>query len=159
MLLLRLIPYVYQECWQVFLPDLLSVLPETSSRQCCESSCKPKCNRYYQLAQVRRLFFALLFFMQAKLIVSIASVIAGLATVVLIYLLSRGNSFSIGRLILIGIGIQAMLDALISYLTADWCRTRSPCSNQMAQWQPKWLSNARTSTSLILLFSSLHLSL
>lgn len=49
-------------------------------------------------------------------IVSAASVIAGLATVVLIYLLSRGKSFSIGRLILIGIGIQAMLDAVISYL-------------------------------------------
>ncbi|WP_438346955.1 FecCD family ABC transporter permease [Paenibacillus sp. FA6] len=49
-------------------------------------------------------------------IVSIASVIAGLATVILIYFLSRGKSFSIGRLILIGIGIQAMLDAVISYL-------------------------------------------
>lgn len=49
-------------------------------------------------------------------IVSIASVVAGLATVLLIYILSRGKSFSIGRLILIGIGIQAMLGALISYL-------------------------------------------
>jgi len=49
-------------------------------------------------------------------VVSIASVIAGLATVILIYILSRGKSFSIGRLILIGIGIQAMLGALISYL-------------------------------------------
>lgn len=49
-------------------------------------------------------------------VVSIASVIAGLATVTLIYILSRGKSFSIGRLILIGIGIQAMLNALISYL-------------------------------------------
>lgn len=49
-------------------------------------------------------------------VVSIASVIAGLATVILIYILSRGTSFSIGRLILIGIGIQAMLGALISYL-------------------------------------------
>ncbi|WP_050184205.1 FecCD family ABC transporter permease [Domibacillus robiginosus] len=49
-------------------------------------------------------------------VVSIASVIAGLATVILIYVLSRGKSFSIGRLILIGIGIQAMLDALVSYL-------------------------------------------
>jgi iron complex transport system permease protein len=49
-------------------------------------------------------------------IVSIASVIAGLATVILIYVLSRGRSFSIGRLILVGIGIQAMIDALISYL-------------------------------------------
>lgn len=49
-------------------------------------------------------------------VISVASVIAGLATAFLIYLLSRGRSFSIGRLILVGIGIQAMLDAVISYL-------------------------------------------
>jgi iron complex transport system permease protein len=49
-------------------------------------------------------------------IVSVASVIAGLATVLFIYILSRGKTFSIGRLILVGIGIQAMLDAVISYL-------------------------------------------
>ncbi len=52
----------------------------------------------------------------SRAVVSIASVIAGLATVILMYLLSRGKSFSIGRLILIGIGMQAMLDSLISYL-------------------------------------------
>jgi len=49
-------------------------------------------------------------------VVSFASVIAGLATVLFIYMLSRGKAFSIGRLILVGIGIQAMLDAVISYL-------------------------------------------
>lgn len=49
-------------------------------------------------------------------VVSIASVIAGLATVILIYIFSRGKTFSVGRLILVGIGIQAMLNALISYL-------------------------------------------
>jgi len=49
-------------------------------------------------------------------VVSAASIIAGLATVIVMYVLSRGKSFSIGRLILIGIGIQAMLDAVISYL-------------------------------------------
>ncbi|MFT8322761.1 MAG: iron chelate uptake ABC transporter family permease subunit [Bacillus sp. (in: firmicutes)] len=48
--------------------------------------------------------------------VSIASIIGGLATVLIIYLFSRGTSFSIGRIILVGIGIQAMLNALISYL-------------------------------------------
>ncbi|SDP63631.1 iron complex transport system permease protein [Litchfieldia salsa] len=48
--------------------------------------------------------------------VSVASVIGGLATVFIIFLLSKGSSFSIGRLILIGIGIQAMLNAVISYL-------------------------------------------
>ncbi|MCM3162557.1 iron chelate uptake ABC transporter family permease subunit [Metabacillus litoralis] len=48
--------------------------------------------------------------------VSIASIIGGLATVMAIFLLSKGTSFSIGRLILIGIGIQAMLNAVVSYL-------------------------------------------
>ncbi|MBZ9536310.1 iron chelate uptake ABC transporter family permease subunit [Cytobacillus oceanisediminis] len=48
--------------------------------------------------------------------VSIASIIGGLVTVIVIFLLSKGSSFSIGRLILIGIGIQAMLNAVISYL-------------------------------------------
>ncbi|TLS48911.1 iron ABC transporter permease [Paenibacillus antri] len=48
--------------------------------------------------------------------VSVASVVAGLITVLLIYALSRGRTFSIGRLILVGIGIQAMLNAVISYL-------------------------------------------
>jgi iron complex transport system permease protein len=49
-------------------------------------------------------------------VISIASVVAGLATTLLIYLLSRGKIFSVGRLILIGIGLQAMLDAMVSYL-------------------------------------------
>ncbi|MDQ0230903.1 iron complex transport system permease protein [Metabacillus malikii] len=48
--------------------------------------------------------------------VSIASIFGGLATVIVIFLLSKSHSFSIGRLILIGIGIQAMLNAVISYL-------------------------------------------
>lgn len=48
--------------------------------------------------------------------ISIASVIGGLTTVLVIYFLSKGSSFSIGRLILIGIGIQAMLTAVINYL-------------------------------------------
>lgn len=49
-------------------------------------------------------------------IVSITSVIAAMLTVILIYVFSRGKSFSIGRLILVGIGMQAMLNAIISYL-------------------------------------------
>jgi len=49
-------------------------------------------------------------------VVSAASIVAGLATVTVMYILSRGRSFSIGRLILVGIGLQAMLDAVISYL-------------------------------------------
>ncbi len=48
--------------------------------------------------------------------VSIAAVVSGLLVSTLIYILSRGGSFSGGRLILIGIGLQAMLNAVISYL-------------------------------------------
>ena len=48
--------------------------------------------------------------------VSIISVISGLLVSMLIYLLSKNISFSGSRLILIGIGIQAMLQAAISFL-------------------------------------------
>lgn len=49
-------------------------------------------------------------------LVSASAVITGLTVAFLIYILSRGGSFSGGRLILIGIGIQAMLNAVISFL-------------------------------------------
>lgn len=49
-------------------------------------------------------------------LVSIAGVAAGIFVALLIYVLSRGGGFSGGRLILIGIGIQAMLNSVISYL-------------------------------------------
>lgn len=47
---------------------------------------------------------------------SFMAVVAGLLTTGLIYALSNGGGFSGGKLILIGIGIQAMLNALISYM-------------------------------------------
>jgi iron complex transport system permease protein len=49
-------------------------------------------------------------------LVSAIAVISGLVVAGLIYALSKGGSFSGGRLILIGIGIQAMLNAVISFL-------------------------------------------
>lgn len=49
-------------------------------------------------------------------IVSIIAVISGLIVAGLIYTLSKGGSFSGGKLILIGIGVQSMLNALISFL-------------------------------------------
>jgi iron complex transport system permease protein len=60
--------------------------------------------------------FCIIVLQASNMVVSIASVVGGLATVLVIFLLSKGTSFSIGRLILIGIGIQAMLNAVISYL-------------------------------------------
>ena len=60
--------------------------------------------------------FCIIVLHASNTIVSIASVIGGLVTVLIIYFLAKGASFSIGRLILIGIGIQAMLTAAINYL-------------------------------------------
>ncbi|MBP3953345.1 FecCD family ABC transporter permease [Bacillus suaedae] len=60
--------------------------------------------------------FCIIVLQASNMVVSIASVIGGLVTVIAIFALSRGTSFSIGRLILIGIGIQAMLNAVVSYL-------------------------------------------
>jgi iron complex transport system permease protein len=49
-------------------------------------------------------------------IVSVVAVISGLLVAVLIYMFSKVGSFSGGKLILVGIGIQAMLHAVISFL-------------------------------------------
>lgn len=48
--------------------------------------------------------------------VSIVALLSGLLVAGLIYFLSQGKNFSTGRMILIGIGIQAMLKAVISFL-------------------------------------------
>ena len=47
--------------------------------------------------------------------VSIAAVLGGTLTAFFIYLLSKGGKYNGGRLILIGLGVQAMLTALINY--------------------------------------------
>lgn len=60
--------------------------------------------------------FCIVILQVSNAVISIASLLAGLITVIVIYGLSRVRGFSIGRLILIGIGVQAMFDALISYL-------------------------------------------
>ena len=60
--------------------------------------------------------FCIIILHSSNTVISIAAVIGGLITVIVMYLLSRGRAFSIGRLIIIGIGMQAMLDAVISFL-------------------------------------------
>lgn len=50
--------------------------------------------------------------------VSLAAIASGTIVSLLIYLLSKGSRFSSSRLILIGIGIQAMINSLISYILA-----------------------------------------
>ena len=60
--------------------------------------------------------FCIIALQSSEAVISIASVIAGLLTVIVIYILARGKAFSIGRLILVGIGIQAMCNSIITYL-------------------------------------------
>ena len=60
--------------------------------------------------------FCIILLQASNAMISLAAVAGGLITALVIYVLSRGASFSIGRLILIGIGIQAMLNAVINYL-------------------------------------------
>ncbi|MFT4219522.1 MAG: iron chelate uptake ABC transporter family permease subunit [Microbacterium sp.] len=53
----------------------------------------------------------------------LASLGAGIATAVVIYVAARGGESTGGRLILIGIGVGAMLDAVVAYLllgAAEW---------------------------------------
>lgn len=60
--------------------------------------------------------FCILVLQISGTVVSITAVISGLVVAILLFVLSKGGSFSGGRLILIGIGVQAMLNAAISYL-------------------------------------------
>ncbi|WP_184250576.1 FecCD family ABC transporter permease [Gracilibacillus halotolerans] len=60
--------------------------------------------------------FCIVILHTSNAVVSISSIVGGLVTVLFIYVFSKGKSFSIGRLILVGIGIQAMLNSFISYL-------------------------------------------
>ncbi len=60
--------------------------------------------------------FCLIVLKASGALVSMSAVGTGLAVTLLIYALSRGGSFSGGRLILIGIGMQAMLNAVVSFL-------------------------------------------
>ncbi|MFV0528201.1 MAG: FecCD family ABC transporter permease [Lachnospiraceae bacterium] len=60
--------------------------------------------------------FCLLVLRLSGSIVSIAALVAGLVVAAVIYFLAQGKSFSKARLILIGIGVQAMLDAVISFV-------------------------------------------
>lgn len=48
--------------------------------------------------------------------VYIVSIAAGLATTLTMFLMVRGKRFSASKLILVGIGVQAMLNAVVSYI-------------------------------------------
>lgn len=111
--------------------------------------------------------FCILVLQTNNSIVSIVAILAGLATVVLIYGLSKGRTFSVGRLILVGIGVQAMLSAVISYLLMRGAQEDLPSAM-------RWLSGSLNGAQLdavyplmltviicspIVMFLSKHLSI
>lgn len=63
--------------------------------------------------------FCILVLNYSSFITSIISTIFGIFVAMLIYTLSKGNVFSNNRLILIGIGVQTMLNAFISYIMVN----------------------------------------
>jgi iron complex transport system permease protein len=90
-------------------------------------------------------------------LVSIAAVISGLLVALIIYLLSRSGGFSGGKLILIGIGIQAMIQSAISYLILRSNQNDIPSA---LRWLSGSLNGVRLSAlpglvSVVLIFSSL----
>lgn len=66
---------------------------------------------------------------------SALSVAGGLVTVLIIYTLTRSKGYSGGRLILVGIGLQAMLNALVSWLLLISSETNVPAAL-------RWLSGS-----------------
>lgn len=60
--------------------------------------------------------FCILILQMSGAIVSIISIVFGLFIAAIIYLCAQKNSFSGSRMILIGLGMQAMMNAVISYV-------------------------------------------
>ncbi len=99
--------------------------------------------------------FCILVLHASGTVVSVAAVIAGLATTALIYALSSAGSFSGGRLILIGIGMQAMLGALVSYLLLNASSYDVPAA---LRWLSGSLNGIRLSDTPVLILSVALLS-
>lgn len=85
--------------------------------------------------------FCILVLHMSGSLVSIASVISGIIVSTFVYVLSKGSGFSGGRLILIGIGVQAMINALISFLLVK--ATQYDVSNAF-----RWLSGSLNGMSM-----------
>ena len=84
----------------------------------------------------------ILVFKWSGMVLSTFSVLAGLSTALLIYALSKGQHFSHGKLILIGISIQAAMSALISMLLLR-------ASQYDVQGAMRWLSGSLQTMRLV----------
>ncbi|MDR2606030.1 MAG: iron chelate uptake ABC transporter family permease subunit [Oscillospiraceae bacterium] len=86
--------------------------------------------------------FCILVLRLSGALVSLTAVTAGILTAALIYLLSRSGEFAGGRLILIGIGVGTMLNAVVSYLLLRASQYDIPAAF-------RWLSGSLNGTRLI----------
>lgn len=110
--------------------------------------------------------FCILMLHMSGSIVSLAAIIGGLLVAIFIYLLSRGNE-SNARMILIGIGVQAFLNAIISYMllkassydVANALRWLSGSLNGVTMNQAIGLMSVVVVVGLILLMLSHRLSI
>jgi len=84
-----------------------------------------------------------------------ASVVAGLMTALLLYALARGRSFSIGRMVLVGIGIQAMSNSFISYLMLIGGEHQIPAA---VRWLTGSLNGVKLADMPVLVFACLILT-
>ena len=89
--------------------------------------------------------------------VALASVLSGLIVALIIYGLSKGGQFSGGRLILIGIGVQAMLNSVISFLLLRASQYDIPAAMRWLSGSLNGmrLSNVSLLLPIVLVFGSL----
>lgn len=73
-------------------------------------------NTFYPISDVAKALFSIVVLQSSNFVTSVLSVIGGLLTVVIIYALARKHSFSNGRLIIIGLGMQSILNTIVSWL-------------------------------------------
>lgn len=81
--------------------------------------------------------FCLLILQLSGPVVSIISVMSGIGIAAIIYFFSKGQGFSGSRMILIGLGLQAMMNAVISYILLR-------ANQQDAASAMRWLSGSLT---------------
>lgn len=84
--------------------------------------------------------FGIVFFSLSEAAVSVAALVGALTTALAIYLLSRRGGFAGTRLILIGIGVAAMLNAVVTY-------TLSRAAAWDLQAAMRWISGSLNSAT------------
>lgn len=85
--------------------------------------------------------FCILFLRVSSISAAIISIIAGLSVAIIIYLLASKNKFSTGKMILVGIGVEAIMSSLTSYFMLSG--NRYDISSAM-----RWLTGSLNSTTM-----------